>query len=76
MKQEFLSQLAQSPLLTLPLLALCLFLAVFMTWVLRAYFMPAETCAKISAMPLEDDAPRTSLSNSEDPRSPEPSHVR
>jgi len=75
-KQQFLSQLGQSPLLLLPLFALFLFLAVFVTWVLRAYLLPAETITKLSALPLEDDAPRTERSPSEPPRLLEPDHVR
>lgn len=76
MKQEFLSQLAQSPLLLLPLVALLLFIAVFATWVLLAYGRPAEAYAKISSLPLEDDAPRAKEARGENSRSLELDHVR
>ncbi len=56
MKQQFLSQIGQSPLLVLPLVAMFLFLAVFAAWVFRTYSRRPETYARIAALPLEDDA--------------------
>jgi cbb3-type cytochrome oxidase subunit 3 len=56
MKQQFLSQIGQSPLLVLPLVAMFLFLLVFAAWVFRTYSRRPEAYAKIAALPLEDDA--------------------
>ena len=50
--------LEHSPLLAYPLVALVVFLAVFVAVVFRTFAAKPEAYAKAAALPLEDGTPR------------------